>query len=52
MKVKKVINGVIALATAQIPLLFPGDGIMLTVFILGLLSIAVITYCILETINH
>lgn len=51
-KAKKIINGLAALAMGQLPLLFPAEGIMMAVFILGLLSIVIITYSILELINN
>lgn len=50
-KIKRIINGLIALAVAQTPLLFPEEGLMLAVFIIGLATIAVFTYCILEFIT-
>ena len=51
-KAKKIINGVIALCVAQLPLLFPNDVTMMAVFVIGLLSILVATYCVLELINN
>lgn len=51
-KIKRITNGVIALIVAQTPLLFADTHIMLVVFILGLLAVFTITYCMLELINH
>lgn len=51
-KVKKIVNGIIAFAVAQLPLLFPNDVTMMLTFIIGLLAILVTTYCVLELINH
>lgn len=49
---KRIVNGFIAIAVSQIPLLFPDERIMLAVFIIGLLFIALITYVILNFLYH
>lgn len=51
-KIKKLINGLIAFGVAQLPLLFLNETIMLIVFIIGLLTILVITYLIMMSINY
>ena len=51
-RIKKVFNGLVALSVAQVPIYFPNEIIMLAAFIIGMISIAVITYCLMELINH
>jgi len=50
--IKKGINAVIALYASQLPLLFADTNVMLAVFILGLITIFIIVYCLMEAINH
>lgn len=49
---RKIINALIAVSIANIPTIFPQYNILLFVYILGLISLFVIIYTILNKYNH
>ena len=51
-KTKKIINGFIAICIANLPSIFPTEGLFLTIYIIGLIAVFATIFKILNKINH
>ncbi len=51
-RIKKIINVLIAVAVFNIPFIFPSSPLIIGLYTIGLLTVTIGVYKLLEKINH